>query len=81
MVPLFGPSGGLDRAEIFRAAAAGIISFAGTSLLLHLIPQRQTYLGDIISLTLGGIVWATLAIATLRLTGSKLLSQILSRIA
>jgi putative peptidoglycan lipid II flippase len=81
LVPLFGPSGGLDRAEILRAAAAGIISFTGTYLLLHLIPQRQTYLGDIIALSLGGIVWATLAIATLRLTGSKLLSQILSRIA
>jgi putative peptidoglycan lipid II flippase len=79
MVPLFGPSGGLDRYEILRAAAAGIISFAGTSLLLHLIPQKQTYLDDIISLTLGGIVWAALAIATLHLTGSKLLTQLRSR--
>jgi putative peptidoglycan lipid II flippase len=80
MVPLFGPSGGLDRTEILRAAAAAIISFAGTSLLLHLIHQKQTYLGDIIDLILGGIVWATLAIATLHLTGSKLLIQLRSRI-
>jgi len=81
LVPLFGPSGGLDRPEIYRAAAAGLISFAGTTLLLHLFPQRQTYLGDIISLTMGGIVWSTLAIATLHLTGSKLLDQIRSRIS
>jgi hypothetical protein len=80
MVPLFGPSGGLDRAEILRAAAAGIISFAGTVLVLHLIPQRQTHLGDIISLALGGIVWATLAAATLQLTGSNLLRQIIRRL-
>jgi putative peptidoglycan lipid II flippase len=79
LVPLFGPSGGLDRPEILRAAAAALISFAGTYLLLHLIPQKQTYLGDIISLTLGGIVWATLAIATLHLTGSKLLNQLRAR--
>jgi len=79
LVPLFGPSGGLDRPEILRAAAAAIISFAGTYLLLHLIHQKQTYPGDIISLTLGGIVWAALAIATLHLTGSKLLRQILRR--
>ena len=80
MVPLFGPSGGLDRPEIFRAAAAGLISFAGTYLILHLFPQRQTYLGDIISLTLGGIVWVTLAVATLHLTGSKLLAQLRARV-
>ena len=81
LVPLFGPSGGLDRAEIFRAAAAGIISFAGTAFVLHLVPQRQTYLGDIISLALGGVVWATLAIATLHFTGSRLLTQLRSRFA
>jgi putative peptidoglycan lipid II flippase len=80
MVPLFGPSGGLDRPEIFRAAAAGIISFAGTVFVLHLIPQRQTYVGDIISLTLGGIVWATLVAATLQLTGSNLLRQLIRRL-
>ncbi len=81
LVPLFGPSGGLDRPEILRAAAAGIISFAGTYLILHLFPQKQTYPGDIISLTLGGIIWVTLAVATLHLTGSKLLMQLRSRVA
>ena len=81
LVPLFGPSGGLDRPEILRAAAAGIISFAGTYLILHLFPQKQTYPGDIISLSLGGIIWVTLAVGTLHLTGSKLLMQLRSRVA
>jgi putative peptidoglycan lipid II flippase len=79
LVPLFGPTGGLDRPEILRAAAAAVISFAGTSLFLHLIHQKQTYLGDVIALTFGGIAWAILAVATLHLTGSKLLTQLRSR--
>ena len=68
-----------DRPEITRAAIASIVSLAGATLLLHLIPQPQTYRGDLIALTLGGLTWAILATATLHLTGSKLLSQILRR--
>jgi putative peptidoglycan lipid II flippase len=84
LVPLFGPPGqyaGLDRPEIIRAAAAALVSLAGVTLLLRLIPQPQTYRGDIIGLALGGLTWAILAAATLHLTGSKLLSQLRSRIA
>jgi putative peptidoglycan lipid II flippase len=83
LVPLFGPPGqyaGLDRLEIIRAAAAAIVSLAGVTLLLHLIPQPQTYRGDIIALIFGGITWAILAAASLHLTGSKLLTQLRSRI-
>ena len=84
LVPLFGPPGspyaGPDRPEIARAAIAAIVSLAGTTLLLHLIPQPQTYRGDIIAITLGGITWAILATATLHLTGSTLLTQLRSRI-
>jgi putative peptidoglycan lipid II flippase len=85
LVPLFGPPGspysGPDRPEITRAAIAAIISLAGTTLLLHLIPQPQTYRGDIIALAIGGLTWAILTAATLHLTGSKLLTQLRSRIA
>jgi putative peptidoglycan lipid II flippase len=85
LVPLFGPPGspyaGPDRPEITRAAIAAIVSLAGATLLLHLIPQPQTYRGDITSLALGGLTWAILATATLHLTGSKLLTQLRSRIA
>jgi putative peptidoglycan lipid II flippase len=84
LVPLFGPAGpysGPDRPEITRAAVAAIISLAGATLILHLVPQPQTYRGDLIALTIGGLTWATLAAATLHLTGSKLLTQLRSRIA
>lgn len=80
LVPIVGPPGqyaGLDRPEITRAAIAAIVSLAGATLLLHLIPQPQTYRGDLIALTIGGLTWAILAAATLHLTGSKLLTQIL----
>jgi putative peptidoglycan lipid II flippase len=82
LVPIYGPPGpyaGLDRSEITRAAIAALISLAGATLILHLIPQPQTYRGDIIALAIGGLTWAILAAATLHLTGSKLLTQILRR--
>jgi putative peptidoglycan lipid II flippase len=83
LVPLFGPPGlytGLDRPEIARAAIAASISLAGATLLLHLITPPQTYRGDLIALAIGGLTWAILAAATLHLTGSKLLTQLRSRI-
>jgi putative peptidoglycan lipid II flippase len=82
LVPLLGPPGqyaGLDRPEIIRAASAASVSLAGVTLLLHLIPQPQTYRGDITALAIGGLTWVILAAATLHLTGSKLLTQILRR--
>ena len=82
LVPIVGPPGpyaGLDRPEITRAAIAAIVSLAGATLILHLIPQPQTYRGDLIALATGGLTWAILAAATLHLTGSKLLTQILRR--
>jgi putative peptidoglycan lipid II flippase len=84
LVPLVGPPGayaGLDRPEITRAAIAAIVSLAGAALVLHLLPQPQTYRGDVTALATGGLTWAILAAATLHLTGSKLLTQLRSRIA
>jgi putative peptidoglycan lipid II flippase len=84
LVPLFGPKGtpyaGPDRPEIARAAVAGLVSLAGAVLVLHFIPQPQTYRGDLTALALGGITWAILAAATLHLTGSKILTQLRNRI-
>lgn len=80
LVPLFGKVSGLDRPEIARAMVAALISLAGVILLLHLVPPSQTYRGDLLALALGGFVWIALATGTLQLTGSKLLSQIRSRL-
>jgi putative peptidoglycan lipid II flippase len=82
LVPIYGPPGpysGPDRPEITRAAIAAIVSLAGVTLLLHFVSQPQTYRGDLIALALGGLAWAILAVATLHLTGSNLLAQILRR--
>jgi putative peptidoglycan lipid II flippase len=71
---------GLDRPELARAALAAIVSLAGTTLLLHFLPNAQTYRDDILALALGGLLWATLAAAILHLTGSRLLQQFRSRL-
>ncbi len=83
LVPLYGPPGpygGPDRREITLAAVAGLVSYAGVTLLLHLVPQPQTYRGDLIALAIGGLTWALLSAATLRLTGSKTLTQLRNRL-
>ncbi len=85
LIPLFGPAGtpyaGPNWPEIARAALAGLTSVIGATLLLHFLPQPQTYRGDITAIALGGLVWATLAAATLHFTGSKILTQLRDRIA
>lgn len=75
----FVPLTGLDRSELIRAVIAAVISLGATTTLLRSIPNAQTYRDDIISLVLGGIVWAALVFITLKLTGSTLLSQLRSR--
>ena len=88
LVPLFLPKGGLqggpyngpDLPEIARAALAAFASLAGVTLLLHILPQAQTYREDVIALTTGGLLWAAICAITLHLTGSKLLSQLRSRL-
>jgi putative peptidoglycan lipid II flippase len=79
LVPLFGPAGGPDRPEIVRSLLAAVVSLTGVTVLLRLVPQYQTYSGDLISLAMGGVFWAILALGTLHLSGSKLLQQLRSR--
>ena len=75
------PLSGLDFREISRSLLAAVASFCGIELLLHLMPQSPTHMGNIITLAIGTLTWAALCIAVLQLSGSKLLSQIRSRIA
>jgi putative peptidoglycan lipid II flippase len=72
LVPLFG----LDFPEITRSLLAAVVSFAGVELLLHLVPHSQTQLSNLITIALGALAWATLCLATLHLTGSKIISQL-----
>ena len=72
---------GLNRPELGRALLAAGLSLAGVSLLLRALPHAhgQTYLGDLIALAAGGILWAALCGGVLYFTGSPLLRQLRSR--
>jgi putative peptidoglycan lipid II flippase len=63
---------GLELPELARAAIAAVASGAAVTLLLRVLPLKTTHLGDILALTVGGLVWAATAYAVLILTGSKL---------
>jgi putative peptidoglycan lipid II flippase len=70
------PLSGLDFPEITRSLLAAFVSFAGVELLLHLVPHSHTQLSNLITIALGALAWAALCIATLHLSGSKLINQL-----
>jgi putative peptidoglycan lipid II flippase len=78
MVPL----AGLNRPELARSLLAAAVSFAGTTLLVWALPHAQTptYVGDLLAIAVGGLVWAALGYAVLRLTGSTLPAQMRKRL-
>ena len=69
---------GLNRPELAKSILAAATSFAGVTLLIHALPHTgaTTYIGDLLALSAGGLLWATLCYAILRLTGS---TQLLRR--
>jgi putative peptidoglycan lipid II flippase len=72
---------GLNRPELAKSLLAAIVSFAGITILLHVVPhaRSQTYAGDLIALAAGGAVWVALCYGVLRLTGSTLPQQVIRR--
>jgi putative peptidoglycan lipid II flippase len=72
---------GLEGKELAGALLAAIISFAGATATVRLLPSHHGHAGDLITIAATTVVWTVLAIATLHLTGSKLLSQLRSRIS
>ena len=78
------PLSGLDRAELARSFAAALLSWAGILIVLHLLPRSATassafHVKALLTLLAGGAVWLLLALATLKLTGSRLTEQLLRR--
>lgn len=71
---------GLQFAEIMRALAAGLISFALLAALSHLLPAAGR-LREFLLLLLAGIVWISSSALVLRLTGSALPNLVFSRFA
>jgi putative peptidoglycan lipid II flippase len=72
---------GLEGKELAGALLAAIISFAGATATVRLLPSHHGHAGDLITIAATTVVWTVLAIATLHFTGSKLLSQLRSRIS
>ncbi len=72
---------GLEGGELARALLAATISFIGASACIHWLPVRHGHLGDLLTITVVSIVWATLCWTVLTLSGSKLPQQIRRRSA
>jgi putative peptidoglycan lipid II flippase len=69
----------LHYGELVRALAAGIVGYAGGFVCVRFLPIHRGYLGDIILIAAGSMVWLALCYATLLVSGSKLPAQILRR--
>jgi putative peptidoglycan lipid II flippase len=72
---------GLEAHELLISLVAAVISFAGATTIVHLMPLNHTHTRDLVIIAAATLVWAVLGVLTLHLGGSKLLSQIRSRIA
>jgi putative peptidoglycan lipid II flippase len=70
---------GLEGAELARSILAAVVSLAAATACVRYIPTHRGHTGDFITITIASVAWAALSAATLQLTGSKLLRQILSR--
>ena len=75
------PFPGIEGHELLRSLIAAIIGFAGAFSVVHLFPTKHSHTGDLMVIAASTLVWGALSATTLYLTGSKLLSQLRSRIA
>jgi putative peptidoglycan lipid II flippase len=71
---------GLEGAELARSLLAAIISLVGATACVRLLPLHRGRIGEIILISAATLIWAALCAITLRVTGSKLLTQLRSRI-
>jgi putative peptidoglycan lipid II flippase len=70
---------GLEGKELATSLLAAIVGFAGATVVVRLLPPHHSHLGDVTTIAAATMVWATLIVLVLYLTGSKLPSQILRR--
>lgn len=71
--------GHLEYAELGRALAAALISFAATAAAAHFLPGPTSHSRDVLTLAAASAAWAAAAGLTLLALGSKLPQQILRR--
>jgi putative peptidoglycan lipid II flippase len=72
---------GLEGKELASSLLAAIVGFTGATVVVRLLPPHHSHLGDVTTIVAATLVWALLTVFTLHLTGSKLLTQLRSRIA
>ncbi len=72
LVPLFGSAGGPDWPEIAKAGVAAVVSAVGAIALVHFLPTSESHARDVLDIAAGAVAWAGVALAVLRLLGSKL---------
>ncbi len=71
---------GLDYLEFFRAAIASALGYGALVTLRHYVPATSRA-NEVALLFIASLVWGSVCALVLTLTGSTLLSQIVSRIA
>lgn len=71
---------GLEFGELARAALAAAIIAAALFGLLRVLPPAGQFANDAITLTVATAVWATGCYIALRLTGSRLPEQLMTRL-
>ena len=69
----------LDGGELMRAFGAALAGYAGAVTAIRFMPKGQGHLSEVLAIVVGTLLWAGLAAATLELTGSGLIRQVLRR--
>lgn len=70
---------GLELGEILRAFFAATASFAAAWAVVRYVHLPHGHTADFAIIAIGSLAWAAVAFATLRLTGSRLITQLTSR--
>jgi putative peptidoglycan lipid II flippase len=71
---------GLDWKEIARSLAAALAAIGSLYALVRVMPQWTGYLGALLYLTVGSLLWLAICWAVLHFTGSKLPEQLTGRL-
>lgn len=69
----------IEYGELGRAALAAICSAVAMGFVVYRLPSVHTHAGDVSIIAAGSLVWMAVVYTLLRLTGSKLPSQVLRK--
>ena len=69
----------LEWTEFARTLLASVFAGAATWGVSHALRLSQSHFADVVTIAIGSLAWAVIAFVTLRLTGSRLITQLTSR--